>query len=414
MHLRFFTLNCAAILALAMSAVSAIAQGYHWVQFGPRGVEARGMAGEGGTCPTATIDGKPAPMSVRAEPTKDFPIRVCTLPIPSDSMTATVGGDPLPLPVADPKRILVLGDTGCRLKGTLIQACNDPRAWPFRVVADVAAYMKPDLVIHVGDYHYRETACPLGNSGCAGTPFGDNWAVWNADFFAPAQRLLETAPWVFVRGNHEECNRGGEGWARTLDPRPFDSASGCQGPAEPYFVEFGNLRLAVFDVSTADEQRLNEEQAAVFKARFQILNGDSIDTWLLLHRPPWGVARIDHGQPIGFNVTLDAAIAGHLPGNVSLMLSGHLHTFEVLNYEANLPPQLIAGHGGDWLDRDVPLDPGGLVLNGVKVKRGLSMPEVFGFVILERQADGWVATNYDALGKPQKSGKLAERAMICN
>jgi hypothetical protein len=41
MHLRFFTPNSAAILALAMSAVPAIAQGYHWLQFGPRDFELR-------------------------------------------------------------------------------------------------------------------------------------------------------------------------------------------------------------------------------------------------------------------------------------------------------------------------------------------------------------------------------------
>ena len=44
---------------------------------------------------------------------------------------------------------------------------------------------KPDLVIHVGDYFYRENACPADATGCQGTPFGDNWPTWAADFFNP-------------------------------------------------------------------------------------------------------------------------------------------------------------------------------------------------------------------------------------
>ncbi len=91
----------------------------------------------------------------------------------------------LPVPAADPSRVLVLGDTGCRIKGTTTQACNDPAQWPFPALAEAAARLKPDLVIHVGDYLYRENACPVTDAGCAGTPFGDNWPTWAADFFTP-------------------------------------------------------------------------------------------------------------------------------------------------------------------------------------------------------------------------------------
>jgi hypothetical protein len=106
-----------------------------------------------------------------------------------------------------------------------------PKQWPFHFIADVVAQTKPDLVIHVGDYHYRETPCPRGHDGCAGSPFGDTWSVWRADFFAPADTLLKMDPWVFVRGNHELCDRGGKGWSRMLERFPFDAAAGCNGPA---------------------------------------------------------------------------------------------------------------------------------------------------------------------------------------
>jgi hypothetical protein len=109
-------------------------------------------------------------MSVRAAPGGQFPILVCSLDIPADAQSVTISEVPVPVPVAvgQVNRVAVIGDTGCRLKGFYVQACNDPEQWPFRLIADVVAQMKPDLVIHVGDYHYRETPCPAGNQGCAG------------------------------------------------------------------------------------------------------------------------------------------------------------------------------------------------------------------------------------------------------
>jgi hypothetical protein len=64
------------------------------------------------------------------------------------------------------------------------QDCNDPSQWPFGAVSSAAAVSKPDLVIHVGDYLYRESSCPAGDRGCTGSPFGDDWAAWKADFHA--------------------------------------------------------------------------------------------------------------------------------------------------------------------------------------------------------------------------------------
>src|SRR5262249_9219466 len=49
---------------------------------------------------------------------------------------------------------------------------------------------RQDLVIHVGDYLYRQSACPPGDAGCAGSPYGDDWPTWKADFFAPAAPAL--------------------------------------------------------------------------------------------------------------------------------------------------------------------------------------------------------------------------------
>src|SRR5207249_3297062 len=97
-----------------------------------------------------------------------------------------------PTPIAPignvPAAWVVIGDSGCRMKRAddAWQSCNDPNGWPFLRIAAAAARLKPDLVLHVGDYHYRENACPARRPGCEGSPWGYGWDTWNADFFGPA------------------------------------------------------------------------------------------------------------------------------------------------------------------------------------------------------------------------------------
>ncbi|MGZ9104198.1 MAG: hypothetical protein ACXW3Y_15200 [Rhodoplanes sp.] len=110
------------------------------------------------------------------------------------------------LPQATLGPIAAFGDTGWRLKAAdkeksdhdhsgagRFQDCDKGSKWPFSRLSATAAARKPGLVIHVGDYLYRESPCPTGDIGCKGSPYGDNWATWQADFFRPADRLLAAA-----------------------------------------------------------------------------------------------------------------------------------------------------------------------------------------------------------------------------
>ena len=150
-----------------------------------------------------------------------FPVLTCDATLPVGARSATLAGRTLPLPEPEIKKIVVIGDTGCRMKtaDNYFQSCNDSEKWAFREMVESAAAQKPDLVLHVGDYHYRENACPDGNKECGGSPWGYGWDTWKADFFDPATALLKAAPWVMVRGNHETCVRAGQGWWRFMDPR---------------------------------------------------------------------------------------------------------------------------------------------------------------------------------------------------
>jgi hypothetical protein len=402
----------AMVVCAALHAHSAAAETYHWVQYGLAGLEVRAITDQP-ACPPATIDGAPQVMAVRAAPGDQYPVTACALPLPAGAKSAAVSGVPVALLGKEPTRIAVIGDTGCRLKGMAVQACNDPQQWPFRLIAEVVAQLKPDLVIHVGDYHYRETACPEGNAGCAGSPYGDNWPVWRADFFAPADTLLRGAPWVFVRGNHEDCERGGKGWSRILDPYAFEAAKSCNDPGQPLIVRLPGLTLAVMDVATAREDKADDQQASAFREQYRSLAGLAGPVWLLQHRPIWSPGGTFSGKLIGDNKTLAVAADGMIPDSVGLMLSGHHHLFQVLNYQANIPVQIVSGNSGDYLNPGSPADPAGWVVNGVPVKSGLHIPGTFGFSMFEKKDGVWQLTNYDRLGVARASCLVKDRAAAC-
>src|SRR5665213_564043 len=239
------------LLSLLLSLVPAVAQAADsaWVQATANGYEAR-IVTTAAACPVLHTDKGDAALSVRAAASADFPM-ICAAALPAGATRATIAGTALPLPVANPQRILVLGDTGCRIKGAALQACNDPAKWPFPQVAAAAAALKPDLVIHLGDYLYRESPCPPGDAGCAGSPWGDNWTTWQADFYTPAAPLLAAAPIVLVRGNHEDCARAGSGWLRLQGPSA--NPDSCVPHLPVYAVDLGSLRLAVMDDASASD-----------------------------------------------------------------------------------------------------------------------------------------------------------------
>jgi Calcineurin-like phosphoesterase len=410
----------AALLLMGVAVHADEADYWQWTQYVPGGLEAR-VATEQATCPAISIDGAQQPMAVRSEPGASYPVRVCAAPIPAGAKLVTIGGAPLPLPVAHPNRILIVGDTGCRLKGKQIQACNDLSEWPFRLGATMSADFKPDLVLHVGDFHYRESACPLGNYACGGSPFGDTWDVWRADFFSPGDSLLRAAPWIFVRGNHEECDRGGKGWARTLDPYPYSAASGadgCLGPAKPFTVDIGGLTIEVMDVSTADE-RVNPAQVEWYKPQFAMAKDIPGPVWQTFHRPVWAVDSPKNAAERGDNQTLETAARDSVPANVTAFVSGHHHTFEVMSYEQDIPVQIVSGHGGDDLSPFAPKDVKGLEVGGMKIKEGIGRPRVFGFSMIERAADDnsglrWTLTGYDTHGRPIGVCRLDGRNLSCD
>src|SRR5262249_33463749 len=139
---------------------------YRYVVLGPEGVPVARVVTARAQCPSIDVDGVSLPMTVRM-PAETIPVRpsrsdlpapkaamfdvtTCEATLPLNAARAIVDGQSLPLAKTQPRRIVIIGDTGCRVVATfnLFQSCDDPVAWPFERVANAAADAAPDLVIH--------------------------------------------------------------------------------------------------------------------------------------------------------------------------------------------------------------------------------------------------------------------------
>jgi hypothetical protein len=315
----------------------------------------------------------------------------------------------------DVRRVVVIGDAGCRIDDVKVQACNDPTEWPFAAIANSAAQWRPDLIIHVGDYIYREAPCPPGFGGCAGSPSGDNWDTLRADLFTPATPLLRAAPWVFVGGNHEICSRGGPAWFRILSPlrMPAD----CVEYTEPYKIPLDRLDLLVLDSAITDDFEVTREQVAAYRPQFEAVRRMATrESWLLTHKPMYAFGRagvVDGVEQLFIDQeVLQSASANDFPATIQLFVGGHIHFFETLTFGGGRPPQLVVGNSGSELDPAVTTPLPGQVIADLPVAVGLNLDR-FGFVTLEVSEGGWHAVLRDVAGEPLLECVLSGRHLDC-
>jgi len=426
MRVRVLTL-AVAMFAARSGLVMAANQGappIAWIQSVQGGAQVRAVV-QGLRCPVAKVDGVVTLLKLRAVADSAFP-SVCQADLPRSAHRVELDGLTLVAPVPAPRRIIIFGDSGCRLQGSYIQACDDTRAWPFAQVARRAAARNPDLVIHVGDYYYRETPCPAGAHGCAESPHGDAWGAWQADFFAPAAPLLHAAPWVFVRGNHELCGRGGAGWFRLLDAA--ETAKSCPNAvSDPMSISLGGLNLYVLDSADAEDQTAPAAAVAEFSSQLDRLAPFLAKSpgWIVTHRPIWGLAPIVRLGPIGpldvaINATEQRAVRRKDLSAVQMVVSGHIHHFASFDFGSSRPAQLIVGTAGDVGE---PADTPRIQAQQVRIDGAaadwLSFDR-FGYMVLDRQdraepgaPPDWTGTFYDADDRRVVDCRLHERALRC-
>lgn len=380
-----------------------------WVQASTEGYEVRLLVD--GECPLILVDDEELAAGVRAEPGGEFDATTCAVLLPDDAAEIRVEGSALPAPVANPGRVVIVGDTGCRLsdKHGQYQACGDPDAWPFAAVAQSIATADPDLIVHLGDYVYRESPCPDGNEGCAGSPWGQNLETWVTDYFDPSAPLRAAAPVVHVRGNHEDCSRGGEGWFRFFAPggRPDD----CDDLTDPWTVAVGDVQLGIMDTATVEDDD-DDELVDSYRSQLDMLEGVlGQDSWIVTHRPFWSVSMNDDGTDVAVD-TPTLFDAGGPPPQVALAVGGHVHLAEVIELADGRTPQLVAGNGSTRLLDPLDQDLVGSEIAGTTISDGWQLYE-FGFVIADRTDFGWTLAFVDVAGEPLRTCTLEGTDLTC-
>ncbi len=381
-----------------------------WLQYGADGKpHARAVVTEA-ACPSAMVDGRALSMTERARKTAAFADVVCDIAVPAGTKHVRIGERELPAPARDPRTIVVFGDTGCRISAFSAQACADPAAWPFPQSARAIAAVQPDLVVHVGDYLYREHGCPL-LARCGDSPHGDAAPAWYADFLTPAAPIFASAPLVLMRGNHEECARNGTGWFRYLDPH---ATTECANATDPYEVDLDDLRIVAFDSAVAEDRTTDPARAPEYRRQFAAVHAMAtrpdlrpirarslpvrLSRWFVTHRPPY--TNDDERSTMG------AALAPF-----DAVLAGHLHFFAALNV-ATLPPLVVNGEGGAKLDPNYAAFLG-LAVGDLHVQGDVFGSAHFGFGVYTRTSTGWTISLRDPDGTERARCALADRAVRC-
>ncbi len=411
---------------------------YTYVVLGAQGPIARAIYGDAAVCPSIKADGKDQPMNARTGNTTNFPVLVCEFLVPASTKKLELNGKKLPLPPAKLKSVAVIGDTGCRMKGgdadddnDDFQDCDKVSAWPFSRLAASVAKRKPQVLVHVGDYIYREVA-----------PYGDNWNTWMLDFFKPAKPLLEAAPWIATRGNHEICCRAGQGFMLFLDTTlaQDQKPAPCQDLLDPVTVSVGGQQFTVIDSSFAPDDLPTTKNmcsagktnpasdcpatgcmANAYAVQFALLAAAKpTNAWLVGHRPVWGFKNKSFKKDDPLNATLQAALTtwnGKLPPGFSLAVAGHIHVWETMSFADNRSPQFVLGNGGTSLGHAIKNKKfKGAKVGGTTVSYGYSVDE-WGFTIFRpkhKKLDGkWTATYYTTKGNNKFTCSVTPTAVSC-
>ncbi|WP_433462781.1 metallophosphoesterase family protein [Spirillospora sp. CA-128828] len=275
-----------------------------------------------------------------------------------------------------PRSVAVIGDAGCEVTSSTVGAPQNQdcqKNWPFQPLSmHAASQSRPDLVVHVGDYVYREQ--PEGaddaTPGCDAQGQAADWACLIKDFLRPAEALLAEAPLIFARGNHEDCKAGmvgrGAEWFRYFATVPRNDNK-CftipQTETEPAQINAGTLHFILFDSSSAsDGDQPDKSQAREFAKRFDEVNA--------------------------------------LAANVRLVLSGHVHLYQMLDFlNSTRPPQLTVGSSGTTLD--TPPDDTkvmGQTVDGQTVQHSVSHG-MHGYALLRDTGGQWHLTFHESSGQ---------------
>lgn len=392
---------------------------YHYVLVGPNNALIIRTITDNNSCPLLTIDNKKTAMQMRVpldtvekkSQQSYFPVSVCELTLPSPHHKVSLNNQAIPLLKIKINKISVIGDTGCRLKAPhSFQACDNSNAWPLSTISHAISRDNPDVIIHVGDYLYRESQCK--QKDCKNSPFGYNWNSWNEDVFKPMKELMSVSPLILIRGNHESCQRAGEGWFRFFDPYPYDPLLACidrqqQVTDKPYSIILNsNIQIIVFDSAETTNKSIavKTDLTHHFQDVGQMLI-PSYRHWMLLHHPAFGMTYINKlGWVGGIRSTYDPLLAvgssERFLSQFDLWIQGHIHTFELIDYQQSfMPLNIISGMGGTELEDKFPSIPKQFEVETDIFIKNINYSEHYGYLNLQVNHSKGTVTLKDTHGK---------------
>lgn len=379
---------------------------YSWTQVAPNNHLSFRAIIEGDTCPTLNTNLGTLPMHIRAPKTNEFPHIVCETSLSPEIKTATINKKEL-IPSNEPlQEIAILGDTGCGINSSLgKQICTETDQWPFRKIATSIAKINPNLIIHLGDYHYRAKQCTELKECQDLSGFG--WESWKLDFFEPAKDLLNKAPWIMIRGNHEDCKNAWEGWERFFSLEKVSET--CDTIETPHLLEYKEQNFLIIDTSSTKDSykklakvkdNITEEFQKTFKQADKLLEGNNLNkhnTWLLTHKPFWSGGYTVHPfyHDEEYSATLAEVNPTSLLERVRIIFSGHTHLFELISFEdTSLPIQVIVGNGGNSLITAKIPKKYSKILQNKKLKYHDIIQE-YGYVVLTKDDLSWLLQSFD-------------------
>lgn len=347
--------------------------------------------------PKATCDGKQIDFNKRFS--EDFTVWSADVnsckSVTFDSKTVTIN--------KKIEKIAVVGDSGCRIKidkngKGQIQNCDNKNSWPAKKVADAIFLHKPDLVIHVGDYHYREKC--KNKEICKEFDIDDDdigydYNIWEDDFFDPYENLLESTPFVFARGNHESCARAWQVYKAALSPYKYQECNANDtgttlsknATEKPYKLNLNGDNFVIFDSSGDDDEGFVEDDYAVYQKTFaQYANYKSV---FVIHHPIFNLNSADNTSRK--KAYIESSYRPYL------ILSGDTHMLE--HMQTKHSTQIIAGGGGSTLY--------GLP----EIKTSFKNPKqfnIFGFTILNKTKTGFDGSFYSFQNEKLYDFKVAK------
>ena len=314
------------------------------------------------------------------------------------------------------------------------------------------------MTVFTGDFLYREEPCPIGYElKCGGSPppvpgyrFRDTDYAWMADVFIPMAPVFRAAPILAVRGNHEQCDRGGNGWFLFFEVTTALGPAACApatigGETEPNITPSWSfdapirkgrtLRIVAVDSAYGRNFDITDwvsEQRPRYEAAQRMSTPKKgRESWLLTHRPMFGIEPVEEAVPglLQWTAMDQAASAFGLTSNYQLMVASHVHVAQVVKIPGQ-PPQMVVGNGGSKPDvasrssyakpaygplakaDGTPLSPDYTPYSNASYDWTAVK---YGYVIARpgKKAKQWTMTQKDFSGKKFASCSLSGRQMTC-